>query len=123
MPDRHDDHEPYRRSAPRLPVELEIGWTSENNFFSGFAENISEGGVFLVTYEHKEIGERVKVLLTFPGNETPLELEAEVRWHRAYDPASDTAPGWGLRFVDLSDDARTRIEAFVKQRDPIFYEV
>ena len=39
-----------RRRHLRYAVELDVSMSSEHNFYAGFAENLSEGGVFVATH-------------------------------------------------------------------------
>jgi uncharacterized protein (TIGR02266 family) len=122
MSEQRDSMSPHRRGNERVAAEIEIGFQSESNFYTGFSENISEGGVFIATYHKHELGERHKVKLSLPGIEQPVEVHVEVRWVREADPAHDVKPGYGLQFVELTDAARAVIERFVRKRAPIFYE-
>jgi uncharacterized protein (TIGR02266 family) len=112
----------YRRGGDRIEAEIEIGFASDSNFYTGFSENISEGGVFVATFREHRLGDRIDVSFTLPGDDHPLRLHAEVRWIRSQDPHDESPPGYGLQFVDLPDDARVQIERFIKMRDPLFYE-
>ena len=122
MSEQRDSMSPHRRGAERVSAEIEIGFQSESNFYSGFSENISEGGVFVATYHKHKLGDRHRVLLTLPGLEQPIEVSVEVRWVREADPVHDVKPGYGLQFVELTDAARETIERFVRKRAPMFYE-
>jgi len=120
--EQRDSTASNRRGAARVEAEIGIGFQSDSNFYTGFSENISEGGVFVATYEKWRIGERMRVRLTLPGHEEPLEAFVEVRWERTPDPSHDVKPGYGLQFVDLGDATRAVIERFVRKRAPMFYE-
>ncbi|MBI5517511.1 MAG: TIGR02266 family protein [Deltaproteobacteria bacterium] len=110
------------RTAPRVDAEIDVTFESEHNFFTGFSENISEGGLFLATYHAHRPGEKLTLKFTLPGVEKPIETVAEVRWQRPNTHSDDTPPGVGVRFVTLSDDDRKAIERFVRHRDPLFYD-
>lgn len=111
-----------RRQQPRVALEAEVTLESESNFYAGFTENVSEGGIFVATYARHSVGERLRVRFTLPGLSEAIEATCEVRWLRVQNPTSDTPPGVGLRFMDLSDTARANIERFVRARAPIFFE-
>ncbi|MBI2392204.1 MAG: TIGR02266 family protein [Deltaproteobacteria bacterium] len=109
--------------ATRGALDADVTFESEHNFYSGFSENIGDGGVFVQSWGAHAVGDRLALKVTLPDDEdAPMELVGEVRWSRAYDAANDTPPGFGLAFVDLPPRARTRIESFVKQRQPLFYD-
>ena len=111
-----------RRTAERVHAEIDVTYESENNFFKGFSEDISEGGLFLATHVPPKVGQTMTIKFTLPGVDRPIVTEAEVRWSREMNPASDTPPGVGLRFVTLSEEDRNTVERFVNHRDPLFFE-
>jgi uncharacterized protein (TIGR02266 family) len=111
-----------RRQHLRYAVELDVTLSSEHNFFQGFSENISAGGVFIATHHVKPIGERMEIVLNLPDGAEPVRVIGEVRWVRHYAEASNTPPGIGLRFVDLAPGDEARIAEFLKDREPLFYD-
>jgi uncharacterized protein (TIGR02266 family) len=111
-----------RRSYPRVDTELEIDFSSDHTFFSGFSENLSDGGLFVATYSPRALGERLRVRFTLPGIERPIEATVEVRWIREYDAHSDHSPGFGASFLDLDDVDRETIHRFLAKRAPLFYD-
>lgn len=120
--EREPTSESNRRQHLRYAVELDVTLSSEHNFFQGFSENISAGGVFIATHLLKPIGERMEIVLNLPDGGEPVRAIGEVRWVRRYTEASNTPPGIGLRFVDLGAEDEARIADFLKDREPLFYE-
>ena len=112
-----------RRAHERFPLTVEVTHTSEHNFFTGFMEDISEGGIFVATHAPVEIGDKLELTFSVPGMPGNCTLVCRVRWLRAYNPDSnETIPGMGLSFDDLPGQAKEAIDRFIKQREPIFYE-
>ncbi|NOZ87618.1 MAG: TIGR02266 family protein [Deltaproteobacteria bacterium] len=113
-----------RRQYPRKPLKVEINMESESNFFKGFSENISEGGLFVVTHDIRPIGSEVDLEFSLPGNKKkPVYVRAQVRWLREYDTFKpEVDPGMGLKFLDLDPGAREDIERFTAKREPLFYD-
>ena len=111
-----------RRSLDRFESTFDVDLTSESNFFSGFSEDLSDGGIFIATHAARRIGERLAIAFTLPGIETPIRANVEVRWLRAYDEANDTSPGFGARFVDLSENDKALIHRFLRLRNPLFFD-
>jgi len=109
-----------RRAEARHDVEVKIDLQTDHNFYQGFTENVSEGGLFVSTYHRLPRGERVVVRLHLDDDAGPLEVTCEVRWIRP--ESEDDGGGLGLQFVSLELAARDRITAFLRRRDPIFYE-
>ena len=110
-----------RRVHPRFPLCVEVDFTSEHNFYTGFTQDIGEGGLFISTYSLMEIGDRFHLSFTLPGIEEAFEAVCEVRWVRTYNPDSDAGPGMGVRFCGLSARMRSRIQHFLNRRQSLFF--
>jgi len=109
------------RRYPRLSMEVAVDMSTEHNFYTGLTENISEGGVFIATRDPIPLGTEVKVKIRLPHND-PFELEGQVCWLREYNEFTDEmAPGVGVAFASLAEDARRAIENFIRERDPLLY--
>lgn len=110
-----------KRDHYRALYKIEVSLSSEHNFYNGFSENISEGGIFVATYEPLPVGSRVGVIFAIEGQE--YDLVGEVCWIREHSALTrDVQPGMGVKFVQMYDDAREAIAHFVNKRAPIFYE-
>ena len=111
-----------RRRSPRVTLETEITVESESNFYTGFTEDISDGGLFLATYQLRPLGSEIEVTFTLPDGHT-VHAAGEVRWLR--DPRDynrDAPPGMGIQFHALSDEDRAAIAEFIRSRSPLFYD-
>jgi uncharacterized protein (TIGR02266 family) len=102
-------------------LELEVNLVSDSNFYIGFTENISGGGVFVATYMLRPIGARVEMSVRLPGFQDPLQLRGEVRWIREPGAGADVWPGMGIRFEGVSGEDEVTIRAFLAAREPLFY--
>jgi uncharacterized protein (TIGR02266 family) len=111
-----------RREHNRYRVRLDVTVTSDHNFYAGFAENMSVGGLFIATHQIKSVGDRIDFSLVLPGSSEPLRGVGVVRWVRLYSESSDVPPGMGIRFEALERGAQRRIEEFLAQREPMFYD-
>jgi uncharacterized protein (TIGR02266 family) len=111
-----------RREFDRFGVELDVTVTSEHNFYAGFVENMSVGGIFIATHQLKPVGSRLEFLVNLPGCSQPIKGAGVVRWVRVYSEASNTPPGMGIKFDELDPDSQRGIEQFLAQREPLFYE-
>ncbi len=108
-----------RRSSPRIEVEAELGFQSETNFFTGFSEDLSDGGLFIATWDTQAIGTELTVTFGLPeGRE--IKAHAKVMWVR--EPHGDITPGMGVRFHDLDDEDHKAILRFIEERPPVFYD-
>lgn len=107
------------RNANRHFVELEVGVSSESNFYVGFTENLSAGGVFVATYNMKPIGSHLDINLSLPSGEQ-LKIPGVVRWLRS--ASADSWPGMGVQFDTVTPAAEAQIKKFLALRDPLFYD-
>ena len=104
-----------RRRFTRALLKAQIDWEKDLNEYSGYTENISEGGVFIATPNHLPIGEPVDLKVEMAdGSQTTLR--ARVAWIR---PGTDEAlTGMGLQFVDPPEELVNRIQNYVAAGDP-----
>ena len=110
-----------RRRFDRVAVELSVTMESDHNFFMGFSENISEGGLFIATHQVLPLGHELDLTFTLPGGRE-VKTRARVQWVRPYNAAnSDAAPGMGVQFIGLDESVHEWIVAFVQKRDPLFF--
>lgn len=110
-----------RRKTVRLEAEIELDLHSDHNFFTGFSANISEGGLFVATYQPQKVGDRLAVRFKLPGIDEPIEAKVEVKWVRDLHAGEDAAPGFGATFVELSDHGRELVERYLAHRPPLFF--
>ena len=62
----HRSGSPARQSQ-RFPLKIEVTYSSEHNFYTGFLQNVSSGGLFVATHHLASVGETVAVVFTVPG--------------------------------------------------------
>ena len=110
-----------RRVHQRIPHEVRVSLGSESNFFTGFTEDIAEGGVFVATESLLPLGTLLRFDLSLgKGSVTAV---GEVRWVRETSADSDQPAGIGIRFVGLHSKVRDVINAFIaERRAAIFYD-
>jgi uncharacterized protein (TIGR02266 family) len=106
----------------RVRMAVRISLHTEHNFWAGLSQNISEGGLFIATYEHLKMGTPLELTITLP-NRPPIQVHGEVRWIREHTQfTADVSPGVGVAFTNLSDVDRQVIEGFIHTRSPLLYE-
>jgi hypothetical protein len=110
-------------NAP-LRIDAELGAHSTTNFYKGLSGNdvIDSGGIFVATYQIPEIGSNVLVKVSMPGG---YEFEAlgVVRWTReAPLSGSDSPPGFGAQFTQISPEGRQLVYRYVRNREPLFHD-
>jgi len=114
--------EEQRRDRERRRLDCNVSLNSRDNFFSGFVRNISNGGLFIATFDLLPAGTEVDICFTLPGG-LSLRAPTIVRWVRELPDDADPSiwPGMGLEFVEIDSKARQAINAFMSLREPMFY--
>ena len=110
------------RQKHRYRVELEVTLEGSHNFYMGFTENVSEGGLFVATHRYKPIGSIVRLSLRLPAVEEPVEVLGEVRWVREANESNNVPPGMGISFQEISETGLHAISAYVKTTEPLFFD-
>ena len=110
-----------RREHSRFAVDLDVTVGSDHNFYAGFAENLSAGGVFIATHKLKPVGSRIELTINLPDG-VQIRAAGDVRWIRVFNEQSDTPPGMGVRFDGLADASVALIQKFLARRDPLFFD-
>ena len=123
-----------RRANGRSKLALALTLHGGHNFYLGVSENISEGGLFVVTYMKLEIGEQVELEFTLPTLDRPIRVVGEVRWfrtpdcnhaeHNNYGDVNDENhhAGYGIQFRAVHHEDQEAINAFLQTRQPDFFE-
>ncbi len=112
-PDLHQPQpSPDRRASTRFPLEAQITATSQENFYCGFTEDLSEGGVFVAMRPPPPVGEMVHLSVRV-GMEPPVTALGQVRWHRTDD--SGNACGCGVQFVMLDPRAADLLQGMLSR--------
>jgi uncharacterized protein (TIGR02266 family) len=108
--------EAERRRAPRVLVDLEVDYASEDNYLFAYITDISATGIFVRTTTPEQPGTHLN--LRFAASEgAPIECEGEVIWINPYRPGTpdNLHPGMGIRFVGLDDELRQRLLELIRR--------
>ena len=110
------------RIADRKTYQIEVSGNSAHQFFTGFSENISAGGLFIATYQTLPIGSRFPISFRIPGVEHEFDSTVEVRWLREYDESQpELTAGMGVRFLSLTSRESEVLTELVRKMDTIFF--
>ena len=93
-----------RRQSERNPLKIPVVYGAVDAFFTEFASNVNEGGMFIETDSPAELDEIVDLQFSFPGIQGEIQITARVAW--ISDGKEEQPPGMGLEFHDL--DAATK---------------
>jgi type IV pilus assembly protein PilZ len=111
----HSDSE--RRRAPRVLVDLEVDYASEENYLFAYITDISATGIFVRTTTPESPGTHLNLRFCPDGEPAPIEVEGEVIWINPYRPGApdNLHPGMGIRFVGIDDDLRDRLLELIRR--------
>src|SRR5687768_1841747 len=115
-PDDPADSE--KRRQAREPITLFVEYEGADDLVGDFTENLSSGGTFVATNRELPIGQKVQLVLSFPGLLEPISIEGYVRWHRR-DGEEGGDAGAGIEFTP--GPARDQLDSVVdriRARDP-----
>jgi uncharacterized protein (TIGR02266 family) len=102
-------------------IETDVGFVTESNFFVGFAGDLSDGGLFISTWQTLPVGSAVQVVFTLPDGHQ-ARARGTVMWVREADEtAADGAPGLGVTLEGLDERDMRSVSSFMAKRAPIFH--
>jgi hypothetical protein len=131
-----------RRRAPRVLVDLEVDYASEENYLFAYITDISATGIFVRTTTPEQPGTHLNLRFPAPSIDSALpsevlrapakpglaiegreptfdviECEGEVIWVNPFRPGApdNLHPGMGIRFVGIDNDLRDRLLALIRR--------
>ncbi|MBI3754402.1 MAG: PilZ domain-containing protein [Deltaproteobacteria bacterium] len=115
---RPDRRKNLRNQLLVLNVKMESNSLSaksqaDKSFF-GYAKVIGRGGMFIASVNPRQVGEEFTIEFSLP-DKTLARCRARVVWRREFSQKSKYEPGMGVKFMDLSDDIRNKIDEWVKK--------
>jgi hypothetical protein len=118
--------QPVAGAAGMLTVEADLGAHSATNFYKGLSGNdvIDSGGIFIATYQIPEIGQPLNIKVALPGG-YEFEAQGVVRWTRdapLSGAGTDSPPGYGAQFTNISQEGRQLVYRYVRNREPLFHD-
>jgi uncharacterized protein (TIGR02266 family) len=111
-----------RRKNERVAIEAVIGFHTETNFFTGFSGDLSDGGLFVATWDLLPVGTTLELSFVLPEGRQ-INAGGRVGWIRARPRSPDEKhePGMGIVFEELGEGDRHAIQRFIRTRAPLFH--
>ncbi len=100
----HSNRRTYERVFARFDVRFQDVQDAARAL-RAYSLNLSAGGLCLRTQRSYDVGSRVRLAMTVDGED--FDLQGLVAWVR------DDAEAIGVRFVDLTEDDRARLQRVV----------
>jgi len=110
-----------KRTHKRVAMSVAVSGVSEDNFFVGFSEDISEGGVFISTLCPPAVGEVVDLSISI-SSELTLSVQGEVRWHRTNQQCEATGCGVRFRLMGPEQVLALAQALCTIDREPLFFD-
>ncbi len=104
-----------RREARRYPLMvLEVKGKQYNKIFVAYAENLGLGGLQLSSTQTLKVGDRFPIEFVLPDQVSKIACSCEVAWRREIGSNQD---GLGIRFIDLSEQAKKVIGSWIEKEE------
>lgn len=101
-----------QRRTHRTGVTVRIDYATVDELFSEFTRDINEGGLFIETEKPHQQGTEVSMQFRLPGSSDVLQTIGRVV--RVSSGGTDSPPGMGIEFDELTDDDRVVIDRIVR---------
>ncbi len=114
-----------RRNFGRVPVDydLKVSVDSGHDFYTGLMQDISTGGLFVVTDKHHKIGEQVTLRFAFPGRSEAIEAKGTVRWQRSHFADSSQPEGYGIQLEELPPEVIAAINHHLQKNSSLVFDL
>lgn len=107
-------------APPPKRLEVDVAVYGENNFYTGFDQTISTGGLFVQSLETLPAGHELEIEIHL--EERRIATRGRVEWTRVDNLANpECTQGAGVKLLNLTRDNATVIESFFQKRQPLFY--
>jgi len=88
-----------RRNVKRGGLTVRVKYVHNKRVAYGFSDSVSTGGMFIATERPVAVGEEIEVYFTVPKSNVDVNVKANVRWVRVFNPADENKqPGMGIKF-------------------------
>ncbi len=109
----HPNPRNERRSTPRFGVEFWVEETAEQGLYFHRVTNLSLGGFFIEKKIPFPVGQKVALRLELPGSGRKVSITGRIV--NNYQDQHDNLKGAGIQFLELDDQTRAGIVAYLKQ--------
>ncbi|RME56746.1 MAG: hypothetical protein D6795_00790 [Deltaproteobacteria bacterium] len=101
-----------RRKTKRVPFSFQVRYKTLHEFYTNFAHDLGERGIFIHVDEPPELFSKVEVEFCPPDSNEVIHVEGEVQ---RVDPATEEKrAGIYVEFQDLTPEERNRINEIIR---------
>jgi Tfp pilus assembly protein PilZ len=102
-----------RRTTPRVGVQIWVEETAGQGLYFHRVTNLSLGGFFIEKKLPFPIGQKVSLRLELPDSGQEFSLTGKII--NNYQDKDDNLKGAGIQFIDLDEQVRAGIAAYLKR--------
>jgi c-di-GMP-binding flagellar brake protein YcgR len=105
-----------RRRFPRIADELVVSFEKldlQPSREQGRTLNLSAGGVLILAHEPLPQGQRIRVVLALPGDDSPIEITGQVGRVRSH---SDRVHEIAIEFTEGNIGAQRKLLDYIEER-------
>jgi tetratricopeptide (TPR) repeat protein len=106
----------------RAALSVNIGGTTDSNFYVDASDQLIDGGVFVATYSPLSVDARVTLTITLPGKQVARAFGRVLLTRDLMDAFDDHIPGMCIAFERLDARSFALIERFARKRPPMFVD-
>lgn len=99
-----------KREHPRFEVSAYVDYTGSELLLYHRVENISLGGICIVSDSVEEPGTVVDLVINFPELDATVATQGEVVWLNRERPMD-----MGIRFLELDEDRRKTLRRYLER--------
>ncbi|MEW6991778.1 PilZ domain-containing protein [Colwelliaceae bacterium 6441] len=89
---------------------LNLEFVTDRDLYQSYMPFIKNGGLFVRTTEHFELGTDIELQVLLPDSLESSEITGKVCWITPVGVQNGTPAGIGISFVDDPDNMRSQIE-------------
>jgi len=105
-------------------MSLILHYASERELYNAYMPFLQNGGLFIRTNEHYELGDKVLLNVTLPDALESSEVKASICWQTPVNAQIGTPVGVGVCFEEDADNIHHQIEktlgTLLYNEDPTF---
>lgn len=102
-----------RRNGPRIPLEMWVEETTDQERYFRRAGNLSRGGLRLEHTIPLPLGTVVNLTFTLPGDEAPINVAGQIVSNAGPDDLR-----MGVKFLNPTSEAQGRIDSYLTRVGP-----
>lgn len=106
----------------RSPLSVNVGNTTDSNFYVDGSDQLIDGGVFVSTYSPLAVDDAVALTITLPGKQVARAYGRVVLTRDLMDAFDDHIPGMCIAFERIDARSFALVERFARKRSPMFID-